>query len=312
MGSVAAPLVGHLDAALTSFAKKFTNNELIADRIAPAVMVNRQTDKYYIYGRESQELTERQLRATGSPAERIRISLSTDTYNCKSHALASEIGDEDRAGYAEAGDIEEDAVQAMIAKILLQREDELAVMLTDTAQVTNNVTLAGASQWNDDASTPGPDIETGKSKVRESGVRPNFIAVGEPVFTKLRWHPAIKAAFQYQTAKALNEADLAAFFGVEEFLVGMASKRSPAGVQSFPWGKHAIVGFRDPAAGRMDVSGVKTFRWMGAPGTSGGIGVVKGRNADPTAKGDIVGVDDYYHQKLTAVETLYLIKNAVA
>ncbi len=27
---------------------------------------------------------------------------------------------------------------------------------------------------------------------------------------------------------------------------------------------------------------------------------------------DIVGVDDYYHQKITAVEALYLIKSAVA
>ena len=65
-------------------------------------------------------------------------------------------------------------------------------------------------------------------------------------------------------------------------------------------------------SGRMDISGVKTFRWTAAPGTSGGIGVVTGRHPDPTAKSDIVGVDDYYQQKITAVETLYLIKDAVA
>ncbi len=312
MGSVVAPLVGHLDAALTNFAKKFSNNELIADRIAPAVPVGRQTDKYWIYGREAQELLEHQLRASGAPAERTRMTLSSDTYNCKSHALAAEIADEDRAGYADAGDIEQDAVQTMVNKILLQREDELATMLGDTAQVTNNVTLAGVNQWSDDASTPGVDIQTALDKVVESGVRGNFIALGWPVFAKLRWHPAIRATFQYHQDRALTDADLAAYFGVEAFLVGAAVKRSKAGAISFLWGKDAIIGYRSMSASFQDISGVKNFRWTGAPGTSGGIGVVKARHADPTAKSDIVGVDDYYHQKITAVETLYLIKSAVA
>ena len=312
MGSVAAPLVGHQDAMLTNFAKKFVNNELIADRIAPAVPVGRQTDKYWIYGRESQELLEHQLRASGAPAERIRLTLSTDTYSCQSHALAAEISDEGRAGYADAGDIEQDAVQAMIGKILLQREDELATMLGDTAQVTNNVTLAGADQWSNDASTPGVHIQTALDKIVESGVRGNFIAVGWQVFAKLRWHPAVRATFQYHTDRALTDADLAAYFGVEAFLVGAAVKLSKAAAISFVWGKNAIVGYRSMSAGQQDVSGVKNFRWSGAPGTSGGIGVVKARHSDPSAKSDIVGVDDYYHQKITAVQALYLIKSAVA
>jgi len=312
MGPVAAPLVGHQDAMLTNFAKKFVNNELIADRIAPAVPVGRQTDKYWIFGRESQELLEYQLRATGAPAEAIRITLSTDSYNCKSHALQSRIADEDRQGYADAGDIERDAVQTMMEKILLQREDELATMLGDTAQVTNNTTLAGASQWSNDASTPGVDIQTALDKIVESGVRGNFIAMGWQVFAKLRWHPAIRATFQYHQDRALTDADLAAYFGVQNFWVGAAVKRSKAGVISFVWGKNAIVGYVSPSPSAQDISGVKNFRWTGAPGTSGGIGVVKGRHPDPTAKSDIIGVDDYYHQKITAVEALYLIKSAVA
>jgi len=312
MGSSAAPLVGHLDAALTNFAKKFSNNELIADRIAPAVLVGRQSDKYYIYGREGQELTEQQLRATGAPAEAIRIALSTDSYFCRSHALAANIADEDRPGYAEAGDIEQDAVQTMMEKILLQREKELATMLTDTAQVTNNITLAGGDQWSDLLnSDPIGVVETGKSKIRESGVAPNFMAVGEAVFTKLIQNREIKELFKYVQRGRLNEQDLAAVFGVEEFLVGRAVEVA-AGVPGFVWGKHAIIGYRNRAAGRMDVSGVKTFRWSAAPGTSSGIGVVKARHPNPTAKSDIVGADDYYHQKITAVQTLYLVKNAVA
>jgi len=318
MGAIASPLVGHLDAALTNYAKKFSNNQRIADSISTIVPVGRQTDKYYIFDRSARQLTENQRRATGAPAERIRFKLSTDSYSCESMALAAEIADEQRATYGETGgDIEQDAVQTMIDKVQLQREKDLAAMLTDAAQVTNNVTLAGANQWNDDASTPWMDVQTAMDKIVEVGVRPNFIAAGWPVFAKLRWHPGIKkslVATGRNVALALNDADLAAFFGVEEFLVGAAVEDSAADppVASFVWGKNAIVGFRNMSASRMDISGVKTFRWTSAPGTSGGIGVVKGRNADPTAKGDIVGVDDYYDLKITAVEALYLIKAAVA
>jgi len=311
MGGLVAPLAGHLDAALTNFAKKFMNNELVADRIAASVPVGRQTDKYYIHGREGQELTERQLRATGSPAEAIRIALSTDSYFCRSHALSARIADEDRQGYAEAGNIEQDAVQAMMEKVLLQQEDELAVMLADTAQVTNNTTLAGADQWNASGGTPFTAIEVGKSKVRESGVRPNFIVLGEAVYTQLINHNSLLERIKYAQRAVLNEADLAAIFGVEEVFVGRAVKMVGS-TPTFVWGKNFIVGYRSSSAGLMDISGVKNFRWSAAPGTSGGIGVVKDRHSDPTAKSDIVGVDSYYHQKITAVETLYLIKNAVA
>ncbi|MBZ5703246.1 MAG: major capsid protein [Acidobacteriia bacterium] len=312
MPPVIAPLTGHLDMALTQFAKRFSQNGLISDLLAPRVPVGRQTDKYWIFGREDQELTEQQLRATGAPAQRIRRSLSTDSYFCRSHALAADIADEDRAGYTDAGDLEQDSTQALMAKILLQKEDELAAMLTDTAQVTNNTTLAGVSQWSDYGnSKPGTDVETAKSFIRKSGVRPNVMVVGDDVYTQLIAHPALADRFKYVQRGSLNEQDLAAYFGVDQFLVARAVKVT-AGTPGFVWGKHALLAYVSPSTSREDISAVKSFIWDSAPGTVGGIGVVTGRNPEPTAKADIVGVDFYYQQKITAVETIYLIKNAVA
>jgi hypothetical protein len=314
MPPVVAPLTGHLDAALTEYAKRFVQDGLIADQVAPTVSVGRQTDKYFIWGREAFQLTEKQLRASGAPAERIRMSLSTDSYFSRSHSLAAEIADEDRAGYADAGDLEQDSVQTLIAKIQLGREVELATMLGDTAQLTNNVTLAGASQWTDKAnSTPGDDVETAKMSVMKAGVAANTMLVNPDVHKALINHPAVRRFFsvgQQFAGRALNEADLAAYFGVRSYLIGRAVQDSAAGVASFVWGKHAVIAYVNPAGGRRDVSAVKNFRWQSAPGTAGGIGVVMARHPDPTAKSDIVGVDDYYHQKITAVETAYLIKNA--
>jgi len=312
MPSSIAPMTGHLDMALTQFAKRFVQNGLISDVLAPRVPVGRQTDKYWIFGREDQELTEQQLRATGAPAQRIRRSLSTDSYFCRSHALAADIADEDRASYSDAGDLEQDSTQALMAKLLLQKEDELATMLTDTAQITNNVTLAGANQWSDFGnSTPGIDVETAKDQIRLAGVEANTMVVGGAVFRYLKNHPAIKASFQYVQRGSLNQADLAAYFGVDQFLIARGVKVT-GGVGGFIWGKHALLAYASASPSREDISAVKSFVWDSAPGTAGGIGVVTGRNAEPTAKADIVGVDFYYQQKITAVETIYLIKNAVA
>jgi hypothetical protein len=309
---ITAPLTGHLDAALTEYAKRFQQNGLVSDLIAPRVLVGRQSDKYYIFGREAQQLTEKTLRASGAPAQRTRLSLSTGSYFSRSHALAADIADDDRLGY-EPGDLEQDAISNIMAKILLDKEAALAAILADTAQVTNNTTLAGANQWSDAAnSDPRKDVEVAKSKVRESGVEANTMVVGEPVFTKLVQHPELLDVFKYTQPGIIGVPQLAAFFGVERFLVARAVQVSAAGVPSFVWGKHAIVLYVSQTPTMADISAVKSFVWRGAPGTIDGIGVVTGRNADPTAKADIVGGDFYYDQKLVGAETAYLIKNAVA
>lgn len=307
-----APLTGHLDAALTDFAKAYSQAGLVGDLVAPRVPVGRQQDKYWIFGREHQELTEQQLRATGAPAQRVRMSLSTGSYKCESHALAADIADEDRAGYT-AGDLEQDATQEMMDKILLKREDELASILTAPAIITNNTTLAGGNQWSDYGnSTPLTDVETGKASIRKNaGVNPNAFIIPDPVFQKLINHPAVIDRFKYTKAGAVGAAELASVFGVDRVLLASAIKTT-AGTSDFVWGKDAVLLYVSPAPSRKDISAIKTFVWQGAPGTIDGMGVVTGRNPDPTAKSDIVGVDWYYDHVVTAVEAVYLIKAAVA
>lgn len=307
-----APLTGHLDVALTNFAKGFVQNELVSDIVAPRVPVGRQTDKYWIFGRESQELLQQTLRATGAPAQRIRMSLSTGSYSAVSHALAAEIADEDRLGY-EPGSLEQDATATLMAKILLDKDDRLATLITDTSVVTQNVTLAGADQWNNfETAKPLTNVETGKAVIRKSGVRPNLMVMGEDVFTKLINFPSLLELFKYTTQGPLDEAKLAVAFGIDRVVVGRGVKIDKAGTATTIFGKDVVICYVSATPGARDISFAKTFVWSGAPGTVGGIGTVIGRQPDPTAKGDILGVDFYYDQKVTAVETGYLIKAAVA
>lgn len=312
MGGYVAPGTGHLDAALTEFAKGFVNNALVSDMLFPRVPVGRQTDKYYIFGREGQEVLQETLRAPGAPAQRVRRSLSTDSYCCDSHALAAEIADEDRAGY-EPGDLEEDANQDLIDKILLDKEIAFAALVTDTSVLTQNVTLSGTDQWSDYGnSKPLTVVENGKSVIRKCGVEANTLVLGEPVYTKLINHPSIVDRFKYVLPGAIGAAQLASVFDIPQVLVARAVQVDKAGTVSFIFGKHAVLAYVQPTPSRRDPSLGKTFVWANAPGTIGGFGTVIGRHPDPTAKSDIVGVDFYYDQKVTCVEAGYLIKNAVA
>lgn len=312
MGSVAAPLTGHIDVALTNFSKGYRQNELIADVLAPRVPVAKQSGKYWIFGQEDKELTEQTLRAPGAVPQESRMSLSSDSYFCDSHALQDVLPAETEANY-EAGNMEQDTTGQLQGKILLDREVALAAKLTSTAVLTQNVTLAGGDQFSDYAnSDPGGVVETAIAKiVLEAGVKPNVMAMGDPVFRILRNHPVIKKQFAYSQRDKLSEQDLATFFGIERVIVGSAVKRA-AGANSFVWGKDIVIAYANPSAAEKDISLAKTFVWSGAPMTIGGYGVMVFPHPMQSAKAKIVSVDFYYGQKVVAVEGGYLIKAAVA
>lgn len=312
MGSFVAPLTGHLDAALTQYAKEFRNHALVSDIVFPRVTVGRQTDKYYIWDRANQQLIQQDLRATGAPAQRVRRALSTDSYKAESHALAIEIPDESEAGF-ELGSLRQGATKSLMDLILLHKEKRFVDLMT-TGNVTNNTTLSGSSQWSDSSGgDPIGAVETGKSIIRKAGVEANVMVIGESVYKTLIKNTHIVERYKYTKPGALGVAELAAVFNIDQVHVAKAVSVSAADVAGFLFDEQdVLICYVDPGATTEDVSFGKSFVWAGAPGTVGGIGVVEGRHPDPTAKSEIVGVDFYYDQKITATETGYLIKDAVA
>lgn len=312
MGSVVAPLTGRLDAALTNFSKGFRQNGLIADELFPRVPVGRQSDKYWVFGREGQELTEKTLRAPGAVPQETRFTLSTNSYFCDSHALQSTIPAENEASY-EAGNLEQDATQLNTDKILLDKEIAAAAQAVDTGVLANNVTLAGGDQFDDyGASKPGTVVEDAKSKIREAGVAANVMVIPEAVYKKLKWHPAILDRFKYTTSDTVSEAQLATYFEIGRVIIARGVKRSAAAVNSFIWGKDIVIAYVSPSPSQKDESAFKQFVWAGAPGTIGGFGVIIADHPYATAKSKIVGVDHYYGLTTVNADTAYVIKSAVS
>ncbi len=306
----------HIDAALSQLALEYRNSAFVSDIIFPRVFVEKQSDRYWIFDRERFR-RRTTLRAPGAAAQQIAFKPSTDQYFADDHSLEAVIPDESRRNADSPIDPEINATESLTELLLLEKERALADLLTDTTKVTQNVTLAGTSQWSDFAnSNPITDVETGKATIRQkAGRNPNVMVVGDPVHQKLINHPKIIERINFAGLKVANEEVLANVFGVERYLVAsaienIAAEGEPDNFQ-FVWGKHAVLLIVPAAARQQVLAGGLTFVWRAAEGSANGFVVEIGRAKPTSRKSDEIAVHFYYDQKITAVEGLYLIKNAV-
>ncbi|HKV94890.1 MAG TPA: hypothetical protein VJW20_20260 [Candidatus Angelobacter sp.] len=317
-GAGVSPVQGKIDVALSQFAQLYRNNTFVAEALFPRVEVLKQTDLFWTFGRENQALRENTLRAPTAAAERIQQTLSKNPYSTTDHALARLISDEERGNFM-AGDLEQWATQTIMDKLMLDEEVRAAAIALNAANYagTNNVMLAGASQWsayltNNDLSNPIQDVETAKSQIRQIGQEANVMIIGDPVYKALRAHPQIVDRFKFVNGGQITLQQLAQVFGIERVLLASAIQLDQANNASFVWGKSAVLAYAQPNSNFYDVSFGKTFVWTQAPGTVGGFATEIARLTPASAKADELASHFYYGQQVTSNISGYLILNAVA
>ncbi len=307
----------HIDAALTNLSVGYRNAAFIADQLAPVVAVRKQFDRYFIHdtARENFRATD-DRRAPGAEANEVDFALSSDAYSCEDHALTAVIPDEERDNADPPIQPNVDRTEFLREKIDLNKEIELAALVTDTAIITQSETLAGGDQWSDFAnSDPVEAIEAKKAVVIGSvQTMPNTLVLPYEVYAKVRIHPAVVDRAQLATSGMVGPETLARIFDVEQVLVPRALKNTAAPGQapamSFVWGKDALLAYvpKRPALKQLALG--LTFQWGGAPGSLSGHLVEIWR--EDRRKADIIRVQRYYDQKIIAANAAYLWKSAVA
>lgn len=298
-----------IDPALSQVSIKYTNDSFIADQIFPVIKVSKQTGKYYVYDKANLRVN-KSNRAAGSGANEVDHGLSTASFSCDDHALKEFVADEiqDQADAALNPLI--DATETVTEMLMLDREQTLATMLADTAQVTQNTTLSGTSQWSDyNNSSPIADVRTARQTIHAATFKkPNTLILGKPVFDMLVEHPEIIERIKYSQLGVVTAELLARLFQVEKVLVGEAGSNTAAEGQTdslaYVWGKHAWVAHVAPRVG------LKTLTF-GATFTYSNRSVKRWRDEDREGTYVRIGQDNYV-QKIIAVGAGYLIKNAVA
>src|SRR5580658_1432005 len=99
----------------------YQNAAMVSEQVFPVVPVDKQSDKYWVYGVDNLRAQDDERRP-GALSNEIDWTLSTTPFYCDGHALSKYIPDEEREN-ADAGlDMDIDTTLQLTAKIFLNRE----------------------------------------------------------------------------------------------------------------------------------------------------------------------------------------------
>ena len=244
----------HIDQALTNISVGWPTEGLAGAALFPSVTVRKQSDKYYIFGREGW-LPEVDLRAPGTEANEISgAAVSLDTYYAQEHALQIAVTDEERENADSPLSPDRDGTNIVTSKIMLGRERTFQTLATTAANYASghSVTLSGTSQWNDYAnSDPISDLRTAKLTIHSKiFTEPNVAVIPYQVMTKLEYHPDFLERIKYSERAIFSPELLASVLGIERVIVpGVGINSAVVGQTAslgYLWCKDVVVAYVRP------------------------------------------------------------------
>ena len=265
----------YLDQPLNNISVGYVNDDYFAQKLFPVTPVQKQSGRYWVFGKEKFHRYETIRHAKAEAREIAPWSLSNNPYFCDDHSLKDSISDEERTN-SEGTDVEINTVENLTDAILLDLEIRVMNLLMGSTSPVPNVTLSGTSQWSDYInSDPIAAVESYKTQVKQSIAKtPNTLAVSYPVYATLRQHPKIIDRFKYTQVGILQADHLKSAFDVDNFWVLGAeydtSNEGQSPSLSFVWGKNALLAYIPNTPRRLEPSLGYTFRWLfGAPDLQG-------------------------------------------
>jgi len=314
----------HLDVILSNISVAFPNNGLVGNMLYPQVNVRRQSDKYYVFGREAWGVEPGgDFRAPGTVANEIPgLAVSTDTYFAKEHSLQIPVTDEERENVDNGLAPDRDGTELVTSKILLARE----IAMRDQAQTAANyaagysVTNAGGTLWSDYVNSDPIGQVKGVRRIIHAGLffEPNVGIFPYQVMSILEDHPDFIERIKYSERGIITSEIMGALFGIGNLIVpGVGFNSANPGQTAalgYLWGKDVILAYVPPRPGlRIPAFGYE-FNW----GYQGSRAMVTERWREEPRKSDIIRVSRRYDLKMVALNSLskqiagYLIKQAVA
>lgn len=320
----------HVNTPLTNISVAYmqAQQNFIATRFFPNVPVSKQSDRYYVYNRGDFNRDEMKVRAPGTESAGSGYALdNTPAYFAPVRAFHKDIPDQIRANEDSPLNSDRDATNFVTNKAMIHRERVFAAAalvsgVWDNEKTGVNSDVTAGSEfliWNDANSTPIEDIREAQRTVLEAtGFEPNKIVLGKAVFDALVDHPDIVDRVKYgQTAGSIarvNEAALAALFGLDEVLVSKAVHNSAAKgateSSAFINGTNALLGYVTPTPGLMVPTAGYNFSWTGYLGASANGSRIKRFRMEELAS-DRIEIEMAFDQNVVGSELGYFFESAV-
>lgn len=295
---------------LSKIAVQYTNASFVWDKIAPPLLVNKESDKYRVYKRDGY-FSGAPKRADGAPAEEASLAYDEATYSTYERAQKDIVTDRAMNNADDVFDLKADVTKFLTEKILLGVEIDVADMLIAT---TGGITASNPDHvvtptnlWDDYTnSDPENDIATGKEAITaRTGRMPNVILVPPHVEKYLAHHPQIKELRKYTSLDALTKGGLPKTLWDLEVVIAPAIYNSAAqGLDpsmTYAWGKNVILAYNNPID---TVTLARTF-------------VLKSRNMltttwrDEEREGDFIRVVKNYVPKIICSDAGYLLSGVI-
>ena len=294
------------DTLMTRIALTWGPTGHVANQVVPPIPVRLEDGQYTEFGKERFNTPEAQRRPR-SRYKQIDWTMSKQSYHAEEYGLEGRIDDRERENSAGVADLDETTTEILTDNILNIRERRIANMVLSTANVPQNTTLAGATQWSDTlgGDPVGVSITAQNTIQGATGYLPNTLTMGFKVWQALRNNAKIKTFLD--TGELLSKQKLATILGVEEIIVGSVlyntSKSGANPVLGDVWGKDALFSFRNPRpadrrpsfAYQFVVKDLASFRWRDVP-----------------VNCDVLRVREIRAEKIVASSLGYLVKAAVA
>jgi len=308
----------HVDKMLTNISVAYKNEDYIADSVFKVVPVQKQSDRYYVYGKEMFRVTD-DRRAPGTSANEVDWSLADDFYFCEGHAQRHFVPDEAIDNADAEFDLEAEATEFVTNKILLVKENNAAMKLLNPASYHSDLVVAtgGSGQpkkWSDPDADPMALIEEMRQEVhKKSGLPVNTLILSQPVYSKLRIHPKLVSIFKNTDISIVPLNVMAEIFEVDQILVGKALKSvtvDPNGNDTlgYIWGKSAILAYVPKKPAKKTPALGYQFQWV--RDGNGAVSVTKWYDQD--RKATIIEAEQYYDLKVVSNVAGVLFPDVVA
>lgn len=283
----------------------------------PTVPVAFQSDKYFVFDSADFRRDNAKPRAPGTESAGGGFDITTAQYSCEVYALHKDVADQIRQNADPAIDMDRSASEFVAQQLMIQKEVKwMSEYFTISKWETDVVGGTDFTAWDDGASDPEDDVDTGKAQIKQdTGLDANTLIVSYEVHQALKKHPLITERFKYTSSDSITATLLARFFEVDRYMVASASYTTSAEgasseTNSFIAGKHALLCYVAPSPGLMTPSAGYTFAWSKFSGASGGMRTKRFRMEH--LESDRIEGEFAYDQKLVLAKAGYFFSGAVS
>lgn len=304
----------HIDVPLSNLSVAFVPSNFIADDIYPVVPVGKRSDKYFIFDKGAWFRVPNTRRAPNTAPRKVEFSVSSDSYFSDNFALEEDIPWEDLTNADPGIDPRQTTAEHLTSLLKLDKEKRIANQVRSTSNVGCSTTLTGTDQWSDFAnSDPFTNISDGQDAVHgTTGKDVNVMAMGRPVWQKLKNHPDILDRLKITDTKMVTKDLMARLFEVEKLLVGGAientAEEGQADSFSSVWGGDVFMAHVTPTPGMRQATFGYAFQWKPS---NFPVPFAVSTIMDEHMRKDILSVEYYQDEKIVSAELGYLIKAAV-